>query len=153
VKTVEQHAIERELEIAATPETVWELLTDPHEVTRWMGQRATFDLRSGGEYRVEVIPGHTARGEFVEIDPPNRLVFTWGWEGGANVVAPGSTTVEFELARHGDGTRLRFRHLDLPSAESVTSHTHGWELYLDRLARAAGGEDPGADPWLTGSME
>jgi uncharacterized protein YndB with AHSA1/START domain len=47
-----------------------------------MGEQATFDVRPGGIYRVGVIPGNTARGEFVEVDPPHRLVFTWGWEDG-----------------------------------------------------------------------
>ncbi len=92
-------AVERELEIAARPETVWQLLTDPNEATRWMGQAAAFDLRPGGAYRVEVIPGNVAIGEFVEIDPPRRLVYTWGWESGpGSSVPPGSTTVEFDLA-------------------------------------------------------
>jgi uncharacterized protein YndB with AHSA1/START domain len=152
--TTEGIAVERELEIAASPETVWELLADPAEATRWMGQAASFDLRPGGAYRVDVIPGNVARGEFVEIDPPRRLVFTWGWESGgsADLVPPGSTTVEFELEPRGDGTLLRFRHRDLPSAESAASHSHGWDHYLGRLAVVAAGGDPGVDPWVSGEM-
>ena len=146
--------VERELEIAAGPETVWELLTDPHEATRWMGQAATFDLRPGGIYRVEVIPGHVARGEFVEIDPPHRLVYTWGWEeSSGSPVGPGSTTVEFDLVESDGGTLLRFRHRDLPSREAADSHAHGWDHYFDRLAGAAAGRDPGVDPWIAGPMK
>ena len=78
----EKVAVERELEIAARPETVWELLTDPDEAVRWMGLEASFDLRPGGEYRVKVLSGNVASGTFVEIDPPRRLVYTWGWEDG-----------------------------------------------------------------------
>ena len=101
----ERLSVEREITIAATPETVWELLTDPEEATRWMGQAASFDLRPGGTYRVDVIPGDTVRGEFVEIDRPRRLVYTWGWERGSRgSVPPGSTTVEFELVPDGAGT-------------------------------------------------
>ena len=55
--TTESTTIERELEIAASPETVWELLGDPEQAVRWMGQAATFDVRPHGLYRVEVIPG------------------------------------------------------------------------------------------------
>jgi uncharacterized protein YndB with AHSA1/START domain len=151
--TTERIAVERELAIAARPETVWALLVDPAEAVRWMGRAATFDLRPGGTYRVEVIPGHTARGEFVEIDPPHRLVYTWGWEPeSGSPVAPGSTTVEFELTGDGDGTILRFRHRDLPSDESAASHAHGWDHYLERLATVAAGGDPGVDPWLEGPM-
>ena len=151
--TTETIVVERELEIDASPETVWELLTDEREATRWMGQAAEFDLRPGGVYRVAVIPGNTASGAFVEIDPPRRLVFTWGWEeGSSSSVPPGSSTVEFELAPSGDGTLLRFRHSGLPSAEAAASHGHGWDHYLARLAGAAAGGDPGVDPWTTGGM-
>ena len=154
-RTAEKTSLERELEIAASPETVWQFLVDPEKSLRWWGQALTIDLRPGGEYRIQVIPGHTARGEFVEIDPPRRLVYTWGWEEGGdgpNVVPPGSSTVEIELVPTGEGTTLRFLHRDLPSAESVASHGHGWDHYLGRLAVAAAGGDPGPDPWLQGEM-
>jgi uncharacterized protein YndB with AHSA1/START domain len=151
--TSEGVAVERELEIAASPETVWALLTDPREATRWMGRAAEFDLRPGGRYRVEVIPDNVASGEFVEIEPLQRLVYTWGWErGSASSVPPGSTTIEFELVASGEGTLLRFRHSDLPGAESAASHGHGWDHYLGRLAVVARGDDPGEDPWLHRSM-
>src|SRR5262245_66016453 len=107
----EKLAVERELAIDARPETVWELLTDPHQMILWMGRAASFDFRPGGRYRVEVIPGHVASGEFVTIEPPRRLIYTWGWEAGSgSAVPPGSTTVVFELERRGDGTLLRFTH-------------------------------------------
>jgi uncharacterized protein YndB with AHSA1/START domain len=152
--TAETTSVEREIAIAAPPETVWQFLVDPDKATRWMGQSASFDPRPGGLYRVEVIPGDTACGEFVELDPPRRLVYTWGWEQGrASKVAPGSTIVEIELVPYGEGTTLRFSHRGLPSAEAAQSHAHGWDHYLERLSVVAGGRDPGADPWLTGNME
>jgi uncharacterized protein YndB with AHSA1/START domain len=119
-----------------------------------MGQKATFEPRPGGLYRVEVIPGNTAVGEFVELDRPRRLVFTWGWEAGGNdtKVAPGTSTVEIELVPNGDGTTLRFRHHGLPDEGAAESHAHGWDHYLERLAVAACGDDPGRDPWLDGPM-
>lgn len=150
--TTESTTVERELAIAARPETVWELLTDPLEATRWMGQEASFDLRPGGEYRMKVIPGNTASGVFVEIDPPRRLVFTWGWEGDAMSVAPGSTTIEFDLIPDGDCTLLRFRHSNLPSAEAATSHSTGWDHYFERLIAVGAGKDPGVDPWIERPM-
>src|SRR6266487_5597324 len=94
--TTETVAVERELTIAASPETIWQFLVDPDKATRWMGQAASFDARPGGLYRIEVIPGHTARGEFVELDPPHRLVYTWGWEN-ESAVPPGTSTIEVEL--------------------------------------------------------
>ncbi len=153
--TTEQILVERELRIAASPETVWEFLVDPEKVARWKGEPATaFDARPGGGYRIEIIPGHTASGEFVELDRPRRLVYTWGWEPdeeGPNPVPPGSSTVEIELVPEDGGTRLRFTHRDLPSSDAAESHAVGWDHYLERLGVAAAGGDPGPDPWLAGA--
>jgi len=141
--------VERELMIAARPDTVWSLLTDPREAVRWMGVSAQLDARPGGAYRVEVLPGAVASGYFVEVDPPRRLVYTWGWESGKSAVPPGSSTIVFELEPRGAGTLLRFTHRDLPSAEAAAKHAHGWQHYLDRLVAASSG-DAGADPWVKG---
>ena len=154
--TTETTAVERTIAIAASPETVWEFFVDPVKLTRWMGMNADLDARPSGVYRCEVIPGHTALGEYVELDPPRRLVFTWGWEKGAEgdtAVPPGSSTIEVELAPEGDGTKLRFVHRDLPSAEAAESHAHGWDHYLPRLEIVAAGGEPGDDPWLTQDMQ
>jgi uncharacterized protein YndB with AHSA1/START domain len=145
----------REIVIAAAPETVWQYLIDPDKVGRWMGRNISFDVRPGGSYRLEVGPGYGASGEFVELDPPSRLVYTWGWEavdGKENAVPPGSSTVEIELVAAGDGTRLRLTHRDLPTTEAADSHGSGWDHYLARLVVAATGADPGPDPWATGQM-
>lgn len=150
--TTETTSIERQLSIAATLETVWEFLVDPDKMTRWMGLSATLEANVGGLYHCDVIPGHTARGEVVEVDAPRRLVFTWGWENNDGV-PPGSSTIEIELTPQGEGTSLRFVHSDLPSAEAAKSHTHGWDHFLPRLEIAAGGGDPGEDPWLTQDMQ
>jgi uncharacterized protein YndB with AHSA1/START domain len=144
-------SVEREILIAAKPETVWDLLVNAEEAIRWMGQAAKFDLRPGGRYEVEVIPGHVASGEFVEIDPPRRLVHTWGWEE-ESAVKPGSTTVVWELEPRGGGTLLRFSHRNLPSAEAAASHARGWDHYFERLTVAASGSDPGTDPWISGPI-
>ena len=144
--TTETTSVERTLSIAASPETVWEFLVDPHKATRWMGMTCTFDATPGGLYRCDVIPGHTARGEFVELDPPNRLVFTWGWENEEGV-PPGSSTVEIDLTAHEGGTSLHFVH-NLSTAEAARSHGVGWDHYLPRLELAAAGGDPGEDPWV-----
>jgi uncharacterized protein YndB with AHSA1/START domain len=139
---------ERTLSIDASPETVWEFFVDPEKLMRWKGINAELDAQAGGTYFCEVIPGHTARGEFVELDRPNRLVFTWGWDGNEGV-PPGSSTIEVELTALGEGTSLHFVHSNLPSAEAIASHAHGWDHYLPRLELAAAGGDPGADPWVT----
>ena len=62
-RTAEKAMLDREVAIAASPETVWEFLVDSAKATRWMGQECSFDVRPGGIYRCAVIPGHTARGD------------------------------------------------------------------------------------------
>jgi uncharacterized protein YndB with AHSA1/START domain len=151
VASTETISIQRELQIDASPETVWEFLVDPEKLGRWMGEGAELDPQPGGLYRVRVVPSHIARGEFVELDPPHRVVFTWGWEEDASspgTVPPGSSTIEIELEPREGGTFLRFTHRDLPNDASGESHGVGWDHYLSRLVTAAAGGDPGRDEWL-----
>ena len=136
--------IEREVRIAASPEIVFELLTDAEQYVRWKGRKARLDARPGGEFWVEISDVAIAAGEYVEVDPPRRVVFTWGWEGN-DAVPPGSSTVEVTLEADGDGTILRLLHRDLPEP-AVADHAHGWDLYLSRLIEVGAGKDPGPDP-------
>lgn len=140
-------AAEVEIRIAASPETVFDFFTDPDKMIQWMGRSAELDPRAGGTLRCDINGRDVARGEYVEIDRPNRIVFTWGWEGEEPTVAPGGSTVEVLLARDGQGTQLRLVHSDLPSAESAEHHSQGWRHYAERLTVVAAGGDPGADPW------
>jgi len=137
---------ERTIAIDAAPETVWEFFVDPAKVMRWMGIDAELDPQPGGIYRVDVISGNTARGAFVEVDKPRRLVFTWGWDQN-DTLPPGASTIEAELTPEGSGTVLRFVHRDL-SPEQAASHRVGWDHYLERLEIAAAGGDPGEDSWV-----
>jgi uncharacterized protein YndB with AHSA1/START domain len=138
--------IEREVRVDAAPETVFEFFTDPEKMVRWKGTAATLDPRPGGVYRVELNEQAIAKGEYVEVDPPRRVVFTWGWEGDFAATPPGSTTVEITLTPDGDATIVRLVHRDLPTPESVEAHAQGWDQYMARLAIVAAGGDPGHDP-------
>jgi uncharacterized protein YndB with AHSA1/START domain len=138
-------AVEVEARIAASPETVFDFFTDPDKMIQWMGRSAQLDPRPGGSFRCDINGDAVASGSYVALEPPNRVVFTWGWEGEDSVTKPGSSTVEVLLSSDGDGTHLRLIHRDLASAESATKHRHGWRHYLDRLRIAATGADPGAD--------
>lgn len=140
-------AAEVKIRIAASPETVFDFFTDPDKMIQWMGRSAELDPRAGGTLRCDINGRDIARGEYVAVERPDRIVFTWGWEGEEPTVAPGGSTVEVLLARDGDGTQLRLIHSDLPSAESAEHHSQGWRHYAERLTVVAAGGDPGADPW------
>jgi uncharacterized protein YndB with AHSA1/START domain len=77
-------------------------------MVRWKGLRATMDPRPGGVYRVHISERDVAAGEYVVVQPFERVIFTWGWEGGP--LPPGTSTVEVTLAPDGDGTLLRLEH-------------------------------------------
>jgi uncharacterized protein YndB with AHSA1/START domain len=150
--TTDTAPYEGEVRIDAPPEVVYRYLTEPELHCRWEGTKAELDPRPGGIYRVEIIPGTTARGEFVELDPPNRVVFTFGWEGEGQPIPPGASRVEIDLTADGDTTLLQIRHSGLPT-DAVDGHRTGWEHYTERLVIAAAGGDPGRDAWLDGPPE
>jgi uncharacterized protein YndB with AHSA1/START domain len=85
-------------------------------------------------------------GEFVEVDRPRRIVFTWGWEMTLFKTPPQSTLVEVSLTPDGEDTVVRLTHRRLPPA-TIALHSAGWHHYLARLVLAASGSDPGRDPW------
>lgn len=141
--------LEVQTRIEARPEVVFAYFTDPDKYRRWMGTEAQLDPRPGGLYRVNVNGRSFARGHYVQVEPPRRLVLTWGWEDDQSL-PPGSSTVEIELIEDGTGTIVRIRHSGLPNEASRSQHEQGWVHYAGRLAVAGGGGDPGPDPLASG---
>ena len=138
-------AVVSEISIAAPPPLVFEFFTDPDKMARWMGSRVQLEPRSGGAYAVDINEQARARGTYVEVVPPTRVVFTFGWTDDA-ATPPGSSTVEVTLTPDGDGTHVRLVHRGIKTPESREQHGHGWHHYLGRLGIVAGGGDPGTDP-------
>jgi uncharacterized protein YndB with AHSA1/START domain len=134
-----------ELAIAAPPQVVWRFWVDPAWIVRWMGDIATLDPRPGGLFRLEYRSGDIARGAYLEVDEPRRLVLSWGWEAEGDPTPPGASRIEVELdpIEDGAGTRLTLRHAGLP-APSRESHHEGWNHFLARLAEAVRTPDQGA---------
>jgi uncharacterized protein YndB with AHSA1/START domain len=137
--------VEHEIRVAASPETLFPYFTDPAQMVKWMGTEATLDPRPGGVCRVNPSGFAMASGHFVEVDPPRRVVFTWGWELGIFSTPPQSTLVEVSLVPDGEETVVRLVHSRL-KPEAVGFHAFGWGHYLPRLATVASGGDPGPDP-------
>jgi uncharacterized protein YndB with AHSA1/START domain len=132
-----------ELHIDASPETVFSYFTDPAKMARWIGIDHKLDPVPGGVFVVDINGENVALGEFTEVNPPTRVVFSWGWRDSADV-PPGSTTVEVELVAEGDGTVVHFTHRGLPPGQA-DPHARGWTHFLTRLAITSSGGDPGPD--------
>lgn len=133
--------IERQIFIAAAPETVFDFLVDPKLMSQWFGIRHTLEPQSGGCFYVEVSPGNIARGSYTEVTPPHRIAFTWGWETSDPNLAltpPGGSLVEIELERMDGGTLLRLRHSGLPDV-TIPIHGERWSFYLARLQGTSAG--------------
>src|SRR6201998_3022748 len=136
--------VQREVQIAAPPATVFALLTDPDRIVSWMGLEATTEAHPGGLYFLKVRSDRVARGQFREVVPVHRLAYSFGWEGD-DEVPPGSSLVEIDLIDRDGGSLLRMTHSGPPNAARCTGHDRGWAHYLGRLAIAATGRDPGID--------
>jgi uncharacterized protein YndB with AHSA1/START domain len=134
----------REVVVDASPATIFPFLTDPAHYVRWMGTEVELDPRTGGDYRVLVQGKHPAVGQFIEVVPDTKVVFTFGWDEPDHPIPAGSTEVEITLIPDGDKTTVRLVHRGLP-ADSVSDHTSGWGQYLDRLAVVLSGGDAGPD--------
>src|SRR3989304_2772233 len=142
----ETDVVEQEVRIAAPPGVIFPYLIEAERMTRWMGIEAKLDPRPGGVFWVNVNGRDKARGEFIEVVPPNRVIFTWGWDGEGTGLPPGASTVEITLQPDGQGTLLRLRHTGLPK-EVQASHAEGWVHYAERLAAVSEGGDPGKDSY------
>jgi uncharacterized protein YndB with AHSA1/START domain len=138
-----EHSLERDIVIRAPRALVFRYFSDSERWARWWGTGSTIDPRPGGAH-VNVYPGGSrALGEVLAIEPPGRIVFTYGYEGGGEgddkPIAPGGSRVTVELADHPDGTRLAFRH-ELASAAVRDLHVQGWRYHLALFANVVANE-------------
>lgn len=132
------------IDIEAPPEVVFAHLTTAERMVRWMGGHAELEPVPGGLFAVD-INGSLFRGSYLEVDPPRRVVVSWGLAG-SDDLPPGSSRVEFTLTGTPAGTALTVVHSGLPPARAE-GHRAGWANYLGRLRVAATGSDPGPDRW------
>jgi uncharacterized protein YndB with AHSA1/START domain len=132
------------IDIEAAPEIVFGFLTTNAGMNAWMGQWADLDPTVGGRFDVD-IAGSPVRGEYLEIEPPHRVVVSWGFIGSEDL-PPGASTVAFTLTPIETGTRVELVHSNLPERH-VPGHATGWEHFVERLSQAARGVDLGVDSW------
>jgi len=138
-------------EIAARPAVLFDALTTPEAIRQWWGPDAgpvllaETDLRVGGRFRVRfcTLDGgeHESAGEYLEVDPPQRLAMTWRWLAGGG--DDGESRIEISLRPIAKGTELTFTHARLGSDAARDSHQEGWTGALDKLeAMFARGREP-----------
>lgn len=131
--------------IRATPEALFAFFIDPAKLKQWIGTEVELDARAGGVFRV--VPNRTdvILGHYLEVTPPSRVVFTWGFEGDGQALPSGASVVEITLRAVEGGTELRLVHRALPDGIRE-AHAAGWAHYIGRIAVAGEGGDPGPDP-------
>jgi uncharacterized protein YndB with AHSA1/START domain len=122
--------ISASVRIAAPPEVVFPYLTDPKLIVSWIGERADLDARPGGTFALDFATT-AARGSYVAVEQPHRVVFTWGIPGDT-ALPPGTSTVEVVLVADGGDTIVNLTHRDLP-ADREPSHREGWDGCLAAL--------------------
>lgn len=136
--------------IRAKRERVFEAWTKPELLAQWLvppedwTARSRADVRIGGKYEQEMIVGMSEdtcshgfkpgevlmhHGEYLEVTPPEKLVFTW------NSPAVQNTRVTIELKDLGDSTEIWLTHELLPSEEALQSHEGGWNGAFVKLER------------------
>lgn len=116
--------------ISAPPADVFPYFTDPDLMVQWIGEWADLSPEPGGSFALD-IKKTPVRRHYVEIDPPRRVVFTWGVAGN-DTLPPGSTIVEVVLTADQDSTVVELFHHDLP-ADDFPGHLEGWTGMLARL--------------------
>jgi len=143
-KASEKTSLEIKRFINAPRSRVYAAWTDPAQLKQWWGPESvqtrnfTADARVGGKYRWDLFNQEgeemTVYGEYRELVPGRKIVFTWQWdddEAWKNV----SSVVTVELADRDGGTELRLIHEKLPSEDSRDRHNEGWNSVIDRLEK------------------
>jgi uncharacterized protein YndB with AHSA1/START domain len=121
---------------------VYEAWTDPAQLKEWWGPEGVrtrsfvADARPGGKYQWDLLNQEgeemMVRGEYRELVPDRKIVFTWQWDDD-DVWKNRTSVVTIELFDRGAGTELRLIHEQLPSEASRDRHNQGWNSVLDRL--------------------
>lgn len=142
-QTLGDSALKAEIELKAPPEKVYAAWTRPELLPKWFGPSADgrlqvdhFDCSVGGRYDVTMIFADGDRvqivGKYQELDPPNKIVFTWQWTDGPT--RSNETLVTVDLAPSEVGTHLMLTHERFSTAEARNDHQQGWKPILARLA-------------------
>jgi glutathione S-transferase len=130
--------------INAPRDRVYEAWTNPAQMRQWFGPEfvqthdLVVDARVGGKYRWDLTNQEgekmTVHGEYRELQPGKKIVFTWKWDDD-EVWENRTSIVTVELSDRDGGTELRLIHEQLPSEASRDRHNEGWNSVLDKLEK------------------
>jgi uncharacterized protein YndB with AHSA1/START domain len=128
--------------IPASRERVFAAWTTPEAIKVWFGPArcrvldVQVDLRVDGEYcfslSTEDLGEIKVRGRYLEVTPPEKLIYTWRWEGNPELTI-GTSLVTVEFTSAGTSTEICLTHEQLPSIESRDHHGRGWSGTFDKL--------------------
>lgn len=132
------YKMDRTVVIHAAPETVFRFFTDSARWAKWWGAGSTIDPRPGGKVYI-LHPGAVeVSGEVLEISPPERIVFTYGFATG-KPIPPGSSRVTIRLESVASGTRLQLQH-EFSEAAPRDEHIQGWRFQLSLFSNVVANE-------------
>jgi uncharacterized protein YndB with AHSA1/START domain len=141
-KTSDNRSLEIQRIIKAPRDRVYAAWTDPAQLPLWFGpdgvktRSFVADPRVGGKYSWHLVNQENeemaVHGEYLELQPGRKIVFTWQWEGD-EAWKEQSSVVTVELNDCEGGTLVRLSHEQLPSEASRDRHNQGWTSVLDKL--------------------
>src|SRR5690242_16655247 len=132
------HNLERSVEILASPETVFRFFTDNARWAKWWGAGSTIEPRPQGKVYIRYPNGVEASGEVIDIVPPERIVFTFGYASG-QPIAPGASRVTIRLVAKAGATLVHLQH-EFADPSARDQHIQGWRFQLSLFANVVADE-------------
>jgi uncharacterized protein YndB with AHSA1/START domain len=135
--------IEREIQIQAPRQRVWQVLTEAEHIARWFGDSAEVDLRPGGKMIFTWDQGGSHHAQVERVEPPAFFSYRWARTTDEAPAEGNSTLVEFTLTEAGSATLLRvvesgfdaLRASEAEKSTEVREHVQGWRNELGELTQ------------------
>jgi len=132
------HHLDRTVVIEAPRAIVFRFFTDEKRWASWWGTGSTIDPKPGGKLLIRYPDGSEVVGEVLEVEQPERIVFTYGYASG-QMIPPGGSRVTIRLEAEPRGTRLHFLH-EFAEAAVRDQHVQGWRYQLSLFANVVSNE-------------